>query len=264
MNSRYLLYEAQQAHHFGLPAHLALAAITSTPAAAAGLLHRIGVLSLGADADVVMWDSHPLQLGATPLYVWVDGVLQIPTPPKGDEDTRVEVGVGKDGEEWTKVPDTPNWDKERKETLQWDGLPPLKGKKKSGRVLFQNVKHIWKNGPNGFTQELLAQSAGSNGESTDSGSVLVENGRIACAGGMACVAGLASDIPTVDLRGGSISPGLMTYGSPLGLEEIASEPSTGDGEPYDAFTRKIPAVLHDVGNTLRAMDGLIFNTRNAL
>ena len=77
-NSRYLLFEAQQAHYYGLPANLALASVTTTPATAAGLSHRIGHLREGSDADVVLWDTHTLQLGATPVKSWIDGVLEVP------------------------------------------------------------------------------------------------------------------------------------------------------------------------------------------
>ncbi|EIN09191.1 hypothetical protein PUNSTDRAFT_134356 [Punctularia strigosozonata HHB-11173 SS5] len=69
VNCRYLVHEAQQAHHFGLAPDLALASVTSTSAAAAGLSHRLGVLREGADADAVLWDAHPLQIGAVPLGV---------------------------------------------------------------------------------------------------------------------------------------------------------------------------------------------------
>ncbi len=47
LNSRYLLYEAQQVHYYGLPANLALAAATTLPAQVIGLEHRIGYLKQG-------------------------------------------------------------------------------------------------------------------------------------------------------------------------------------------------------------------------
>ena len=47
LNSRYLLYEAQQVHYYGLPANLALAAVTTLPAQVLGLEHRIGYLKQG-------------------------------------------------------------------------------------------------------------------------------------------------------------------------------------------------------------------------
>jgi imidazolonepropionase-like amidohydrolase len=47
LNSRFLLYEAQQAYMYGLPANLALAAVTSTPARIMGQDHRIGFVREG-------------------------------------------------------------------------------------------------------------------------------------------------------------------------------------------------------------------------
>ena len=51
MNSRYLMFEAQQAHHYGLNPALALASVTSTPARAAGLDHRVGTIEKGLSFD---------------------------------------------------------------------------------------------------------------------------------------------------------------------------------------------------------------------
>lgn len=50
MNSRYLLFEAQQAHYYGLQTNRALASVTSTPAQAMGMDHRIGFISENYDA----------------------------------------------------------------------------------------------------------------------------------------------------------------------------------------------------------------------
>lgn len=47
LDSRYLLYEAQQAYVYGLPENLAIAAVTSTPAEIMGLSHRIGYVKEG-------------------------------------------------------------------------------------------------------------------------------------------------------------------------------------------------------------------------
>lgn len=47
-NSRYLLYEAQQAYYYGLPANLALASVTTTPATVMGMDHRVGFIREGA------------------------------------------------------------------------------------------------------------------------------------------------------------------------------------------------------------------------
>ncbi|KAJ2931645.1 hypothetical protein H1R20_g5362, partial [Candolleomyces eurysporus] len=258
LNSRYLVYEAQQAHYFGLPQNLALASITSTPATAAGLSHRIGVLQKGADADVVLWDSHPLQFGATPVKVWIDGILQIPVPAKDGQNVPVEVGKGKEGDRWRRVPSVPNWDKEREEALKWDGLPPLKGRSQADRITFTNVKKVWKRTHEGNVEEF----GNEDGSSGFAGNVVVLNGKIACIG-KTCPKH-ADGGKMIDLKGGSISPGLMSYGSPLGLGEIMGEPSTLDGEIPDAMANRVPKLLDDAGGLVRAMDALVFQTRDAL
>ena len=68
------------------------------------MAHRIGILQLNSDADLVLWDSHPLQLGATPKQVWIDGIRQLGNPV-----------VGEKGEAMQRVPKTPDWERERKE-----------------------------------------------------------------------------------------------------------------------------------------------------
>ncbi|EEB86635.1 hypothetical protein MPER_16342, partial [Moniliophthora perniciosa FA553] len=75
LNSRFLLYEAQQAHYYGLDDNLAIAAVTSNAAEVLGMGHRIGYLQAGWGEDVVVWDSHPLALGATPAQVKSMGFL---------------------------------------------------------------------------------------------------------------------------------------------------------------------------------------------
>ncbi|OCH94314.1 hypothetical protein OBBRIDRAFT_823596 [Obba rivulosa] len=250
LNARYLLYEAQLAHYYGLPPHLALASITSVPAAAVGMQHRIGLLREGADADVVLWDSHPLQLGSTPRKVWIDGILQV-----GSDEEHIIIGRGKDGREWQSNPKVQNWDVERNLSIKWDGLPPIAGKTRSGRVLFTNVRELWVRGEDGIQERF-------SGSETNLAEVMIEKGRVSCVG-RTC-AGRSTTDATIDLHGGSISPSFMAFGSPLGLEEIQSEQSTGNGAPYDPFVRDVPAILGDAGGVIRTVDGLQFGTRDAL
>jgi imidazolonepropionase-like amidohydrolase len=108
--SRTLLHEAQQAHYHGLPWHIALTSVTTTPAKATGLDWRLGAIKPGLDADVVLWDSHPLALGATPSQVFIDGIPQL----KG-----LKVEKPKSLQE---VPKTPNFDKEANLTLKVESL----------------------------------------------------------------------------------------------------------------------------------------------
>jgi len=251
LNSRYLMFEAQQAHYWGLPPHLALLSVTAIPAAAAGMSHRVGVLQEGADADVVIWDSHPLQIGATPRKVWIDGILQV-----GADEEGIIIGKGKDGRSFQEVPKVPNWDKERKEAIKWEGLPPLAPAQYRGRVFLRNVGEVSVRDPDAEDglKTLLAP-----GELTD---VVVDGGRITCIG-KHCLGGINAEIE-IDLHGGTIAPSLMTFGSPLGVEEIMLESSTGDGVLFDPLHGDPPAILGDKGGLVRTADALKFGTRNAL
>ncbi|KAI9345320.1 hypothetical protein BDR26DRAFT_893525 [Obelidium mucronatum] len=82
LNAQHLIYEAQKAAHYGLDEAVAFAAVTSVPAERIGAGWRIGRLQEGYDADVVVWDRPPLQLGAHPLRVFIDGytVKSLPIP----------------------------------------------------------------------------------------------------------------------------------------------------------------------------------------
>ncbi len=60
----------------GLSWGQAFAAISSIPAQISGLGGSAGVLSPGALGDVVLWDSDPLEVGAMPERVFIDGIEQ--------------------------------------------------------------------------------------------------------------------------------------------------------------------------------------------
>lgn len=234
------MHEAQLAHYHGLSTNLALASVTATPAEVLGLDHRIGFIKPGYDADIVVWDSHPLALGATPSQVFIDGIPQISHPY-----------ISKKPASQQHAPKTPNFDREIKETLEYEGLPPLDPQTRShGAVLFRNVSSFWTRDESGVS---AVQSPGN---------VLVRGGAIVWSGSDAEVT-LDDGVLTVDLHGGSISPALVSAGSMLGLQEISSEDSTTDGEVFDPLSMNIPSILGE-HVLMRAADGLQFGTRDAL
>ncbi|CAE6344950.1 unnamed protein product, partial [Rhizoctonia solani] len=108
LNSRYLLYEATQAHYYGLPTGPALSSVITTPAEIAGFGHRLGRLQNGYDADPV-----------------------VVTKPR----------------EFQRIPATPNWGNAAEEAIKHDGLPPLhqsaSGKDQARTVVFTRVNSIW-------------------------------------------------------------------------------------------------------------------------
>ncbi|KAJ7164022.1 carbohydrate esterase family 9 protein [Mycena crocata] len=245
-NSRHLIYEAQQAYIYGLPENLAIAAVTSNSAEVMGMAHRLGYVKQGWDADLVIWDSHPLALGATPKQVLIDGIPQLTSPY-----------VLEKPETFQRSPPVPNFDKEAKEAVEYDGLPPLTPTTITSQpVVFINVRSVFAHGAAGVEEQFSVP------DSSTLGTVVAENGRIICNG--VCAMDVAN-ATVIDLHSGSISPGLVSFGSPLGLEHIAAEDSTVDGPVYDPLSPNgVPAIVGGDGAIIRAMDGLMFQTRDAL
>ncbi|KAI0746214.1 carbohydrate esterase family 9 protein [Daedaleopsis nitida] len=260
LDSRFLLWEAQQAYYYGLPHNLALASVTTTPASLLGQDHRIGFVKEGYDADLVLWDSHPLALGSTPQQVWIDGIPQLAAPHTLSKP-----------EAFQHLPAVPNFDDEAKEALAYDGLPPLEPRaSRSGTVLFANVSSVFvRDARGGVSQLAPAASTSVDGAHTPLWAV-VRHGQLICVDAPssenACVhaVGDEPEVEYVDLHGGSIAPGLTTFGAPLGLEEIQAEPSTRDGVAPDVLTTAVPGVAGGSGALVRAFDGLQFGTRHAL
>lgn len=234
-------------------------AVTSTPADLIGMGHRIGYLRKGYDADLVIWDSHPLSLGATPKQVFIDGIPQL-----------VEPHVLQKPHDLQHVPNTPSWNHEAEEALEHDGLPPLTGKRSKEKVVFYNVHSVLRKTSQGRIESLfLSESQTKIGSSAD-GVVVVSGGEIEWVGPawmkdegeMETLLQSTPESQAVDLKGGSIIPGLLTYGSGLGVVEIPPEASTNDGFIYDPIRGTVPSILQD--EEIQAIDGLSFGGRNQL
>ncbi|KAJ6630996.1 carbohydrate esterase family 9 protein [Mycena sp. CBHHK59/15] len=246
MNSRYLLYEAQQAHFYGFPENLAIASVTRSPAEVMGMGHRIGYIKEGWDADLVIWDSHPLALGATPVQVFIDGIPQL-----------ADAHVVDKPDSFQHSPAVPNFDKEAQEAIKYEGLQPLEPTVNTNPVVFTNVRSV-------FAQSVAdVEQTFSATDDSVLGTVVVEHGAITCSG--ACTTDALTGATVIDLEGGAISSGLVSFGSPLGLEHIAQEDSTIDGAVYDPLSKTgVPQIVGGDGAIIRAADGLLFSTRDAL
>ncbi|PCH43664.1 hypothetical protein WOLCODRAFT_75840 [Wolfiporia cocos MD-104 SS10] len=252
--SRFLINEAAQAHYYGLSENIALASVISTPAAVLGLDHRIGFLREGT--HVVVWDSHPLSLGATPTQVIIDGIPQIspaytlPEKPASHQ----------------RAPVTPDFDAEAAAALAFDGLPPLQPRSSGlseGILVFRNVAHVWVKAPDGRNiVDLVPDREGLH--PLQHPDVVVERGKIVCVGANCGPHRARRDTVEVDLHGGALQPGLVSFGSNLGLQEIAMEVSTTDGVALDPLAADVPAIAGGAAYVPHAADGLMFGTRDAL
>ncbi len=198
----------------------------------------------------MLWDSHPLQIGATPTQVFIDGIAQLETPYHIVKSAELQ-----------EAPKTPNFDKEASDAVKHVGLPPLVAASRisDSFVVFTNVSAIW-------TRDDLGVIRGQN--ISGSGlAVAVHRGRIVHIGSFNSCNRFAeksdSDINVIDVAGGAISPGLVSYGTSLGLQEIGMEPSTTDGEVYDLLFDDVSSILRD-GPIIKAADGLQFSTRDEL
>jgi hypothetical protein len=202
--------------------------VFSAPARTAGLDHRIGYAVEGHDADLIIWDSMPLTLGATPAQVWIDGVLQLKNPHVIEKPKHQSV-----------PPPTKDAAERAKAAVDAAGELSYASRKTVDSVVFVNVRSAF-----GIAAESgeVEQTFGAAYDLTDDadaavlGSVVVRNAKIVCAG--SCESFTSGIADVVDLRGGSLLPGLVSYGAPLGIVDLPSEPSTKDGEAFDVLASK--------------------------
>ncbi|CAI6337929.1 unnamed protein product [Periconia digitata] len=209
LNSQHVVFEAAKAYGYGLPYHAALAGVTSEPARLLGLGDRLGKIKEGFDADLVLWDSDPLSVGATPVQVWIDGAKQFQDPFELKKPVAEPI-----------TPDSSL----AQETTQ---------REISGFVVFTGIKHM-------YQTQSVKPGSGVENESPDKMIAIFEDGNLLCAG--EC----SEQIKEVEARGatyiplkdGHLTPPLTAFGSSLGLVEIGAEPDTHDGSPpNDGITR---------------------------
>jgi hypothetical protein len=208
--------------------------------------------TFGIPPDLVIWDSHPLALGATPTQVYIDGIAQIELPYVVRKHSSLQ-----------SVPKVPNFDREAAQAISYEGLPPLlPDESHVGDVIFKNVKSIFLPEVDGNRiRDVFAA------QNINPGVAVVRNGSIACVGTeSSCSATRAEGhdhhVRIIDLQGGSISPSLVSYGTALGLSEIQGELSTRDGYVFDPLVAPVSPTAERL--LVRAVDGLQFAGRDAL
>ncbi|KAI0841222.1 composite domain of metallo-dependent hydrolase [Hypoxylon sp. FL0890] len=219
-HGQWLMYEAQIAHHFGLSAQSAISSVISTPARIMGLDNRLGFVRPGYDADLVVWDRHPLQAGATPLEVYIDG----------NSVARASDSLWKASESAAYVKEAP-------------GSRPRISPESTCRMGQSDL----------VVRRLSMSFVGNNGlrmEQPETGNLtlVVRAGRIVCVGESKCedVArqALEDSVPLLDVEDGYTLPGLTIVTREHGLTEMWQEPSTSDGASAgDEYERPLSSRL---------------------
>ncbi|KAH7126027.1 hypothetical protein EDB81DRAFT_860673 [Dactylonectria macrodidyma] len=208
--AKYLVYQAAIAHSFGLPENKSLQSVTSIPARSIQQHHRIGYARPGYDADLVIWDDHPLQVGATPSQIFIDGrpVLDVAAGDLGVSAGRLNPVAAQ------KVP----------------AIRPTVAEEARGQICTRAQRPGSKVAFIGI-EKVLINSASVLTENVEDYVLVVEDGRIACLDKKAtCLSDETLEyVQQVTLKHGHITPGLVAFGNKLGIQSIPSETSTGDG-----------------------------------
>lgn len=185
--------------------------MTSVPARSVQQDHRIGYVRPGYDADLVIWDDHPLQVGATPSEVFIDGRSAL-------YESRSSGKLMHEAIRSSELYEAPvmraSITPDRKEDICGRAQGP------NSKVLFTGI------------QEVLIDTPIHLAQNTKNLTLLVEDGQITCfAERSACVSSSGSEdgLMQVKLNNGYITPGLVAFGNNIGIQSIPSESSTGDG-----------------------------------
>ncbi|PIL26941.1 hypothetical protein GSI_10079 [Ganoderma sinense ZZ0214-1] len=127
----------------------------------------------GYDADLLLWDSHPSALGATPQQVWIDRNAQIATPHLLSKLAAFQ-----------EVPNTLNFDKEVEETLKHEGLPSLEPTQaKASTVVFTSITSIFLREEYNVREAFMADRS----DAVTAGMVVVEGRQLSCFGSASSV-----------------------------------------------------------------------------
>ncbi|KAJ8659950.1 hypothetical protein O0I10_004176 [Lichtheimia ornata] len=250
-NGRDLVYEAQRAYHYGWDEHLALASVTSAAATALGLDYRIGSIEVGKDADLVIWERHPLRLGARPKHVIVDGF---------ELDFNASWFKGVVQEEFAEKDETQ--EEGSSSPIDVNDVHALPNRPTNALSLESHdanhpslLKEACHPNTESFVLRNISKLYAAPGEVyTGAVDLVVEDGHVKCVGTTCEQAEWPSSAPIFQMHGGVVTPGIISSGVSMGLSEMINEPGTQDG-----FARNNIDDPDLSTSIVRAVDGLQFN-----
>ncbi|ORY70057.1 uncharacterized protein BCR38DRAFT_481208 [Pseudomassariella vexata] len=220
MNAKYVVSQAAVAHAFHLPAEKALQSVTSIPANALDLGFRIGYARKGYDADLVVWDSHPLSIGATPQQVFIDGIATLNAKD-------VERAMGSSMEASSAPPTKEELPRSRvrkskEEAANFCALAKMQGQS----LVIQGIRKSFLD-----NHQQLSAAVSTSGEGNLT--LVINNGKISCLGSLetcgAAITATADGAVHVSLDNGHLLPGLTAVSHSLGMAEIILDEETGNG-----------------------------------
>ena len=218
LNAQHVVFEAAKGYKYGLPYHAAMASVNTAPAENLGMGNRLGKVKPGFDADIAVWDSDPLSVGAAPVQVWIDGTAQFDSP----------VELNKPASE-PMVPD---------ESLSHIVDEPTQ----MSNVLFE-----------GIIKAQLDDTTTYDAVEGESFNVTVTNGKISCIG--SCKkqfkAAISKGVKPLRVKNGYLTRSFVGVAGTLGLSEIDAERMTNNGGNFDTFSRAVDGLALE-GKKLRA------------
>jgi len=215
LNSQHVVMEAAKAFRAGLPYHVALAGVTSQPARLLGLGNRVGKVAPGFDADLLVWDSDPLSVGAAPEQAWIDGAPQFKHPVVLEKP-------------WAKLL------AEEQHVLADYTTQEIKSKDET--TIFTGITNV----------QLADRQM--TFASSEPATMVIRNGEIECLGECAITA--SSKI--VALKDGHVTDPFVAFGTILGTSEIDAQGQTQDGSIGDGWSRAVDGLLNFGGKQLAA------------
>ncbi|KAI0196983.1 amidohydrolase [Astrocystis sublimbata] len=212
LNAQHVVFEAAKAYDYGLPYHVAMASVTTSPAERLGFQKRLGKIKPGFDADIVVWDSDPLSVGATPVQIWIDGTAQYEDPIELLKPTELHVDIPKN--------------------MRTTKDSPLSV---SNLVI------------TGVSTSFLNEQSTAGAQERQNLTAIVSNGQVTCLGTCAeeIQAAQADNFETLHLENGYFSRPFTAFGSLVGLNAIDAETATDNGGSPDVFSRGVDGLALD-------------------
>ena len=175
--------------------------------------HRIGSIKPGYDADIVLWDSHPLTVGATPAAVFIDGKSALPESKHAGFSTIVKHSPSLNN----KVPQM----RPAVKTTERDAIcRDIKASQSRLVVTGINKSFLEPNTSSDRIPSAVVESGMT---------MILESGKITCVGSSEeCIHDESADT-VLALKDGHVLPGLTAVNTGLGLREIEAEDVTSDG-----------------------------------